>query len=171
MFFFSLGYRPFMMILQSQVTLLDRYVIQQESIPNMLPPLGARHVPLQFVNRGSDVTNSVGKNVCIPVKSRHILLLLVNVIFAYFFYLKNQNMLSSKSASFDTQLQGESNRTASTDISNNRQRLNKSMSESHIDTSRIRRNFENTHLDSSTIDEQSEQNDQDAEAKTNCVLM
>lgn len=62
-FFDSLGYRPFMMMLQSQVTLLDRFVIQQESIPNMLPPLGARHVPLQYVNRGPDVTNNISKNV------------------------------------------------------------------------------------------------------------
>lgn len=80
-------------------------------------------------------------------------------------------MLSSKSASFDTQLQGDNNRAINTDISKNRQRLGKSRSESHIDTSRIRRNFESTHLDSSTIDEQSEQNEQDAESKTNCVLM
>lgn len=74
-----------MMILQSQVTLLDRYVIQQESIPNMLPPLGARHVPLQFVNRGSDVANNVSKNVCMPVENHHIYLLLAKKIFMFFF--------------------------------------------------------------------------------------
>lgn len=54
-----------MMMLQSQVTLLDRFVIQQESIPNLLPPLGARHVPMQYVNRGADGTANLGKNVCI----------------------------------------------------------------------------------------------------------
>lgn len=31
-----MGYRPFMMVLQQQVSLLDKFVIQQESIPNLL---------------------------------------------------------------------------------------------------------------------------------------
>lgn len=30
-----MGYRPFMMVLQQQVNLLDKFVIQQESIPPM----------------------------------------------------------------------------------------------------------------------------------------
>lgn len=51
-----------MMMLQPQVTLLDRFVIQQESIPNFMPPLGARQPQMQF-NRGADgMTNNV-KNV------------------------------------------------------------------------------------------------------------
>lgn len=69
-----------MMMLQSQVTLLDRFVIQQESIPNMLPPLGARHVPLQYVNRGPDVTNNIGKNVWASNIFRLLLLLLFTII-------------------------------------------------------------------------------------------
>lgn len=60
----SLGYRPFMMMLQPQVNLLDRFVIQQESIPNFMPPLGARQPQMQF-HRGADggLTN-LAKNVC-----------------------------------------------------------------------------------------------------------
>lgn len=52
-----------MMMLQPQVNLLDRFVIQQESIPNFMPPLGARQPQMQF-HRGSDggLTNLV-KNV------------------------------------------------------------------------------------------------------------
>lgn len=58
-----MGYRPFMMMLQPQVTLLDRFVIQQESIPNFMPPLGARQPQMQF-NRATDGVNSLVKNVC-----------------------------------------------------------------------------------------------------------
>lgn len=54
-----------MMMLQPQVNLLDRFVIQQESIPNFMPPLGARQPQMQF-HRGADggLTN-LTKNVCI----------------------------------------------------------------------------------------------------------
>lgn len=42
---YSLGYRPFMMLLQPQVCLLDKFVIQQESIPNLMPiGMKANHV-------------------------------------------------------------------------------------------------------------------------------
>lgn len=58
---FSLGYRPFMMMLQPQVNLLDKFVIQQESIP-MMPPLGARQPQMQF-NRGGDGMTNLSKNV------------------------------------------------------------------------------------------------------------
>lgn len=34
-FSYSLGYRPFMLALQPQIQLLDKFVIQQESIPNI----------------------------------------------------------------------------------------------------------------------------------------
>lgn len=50
-----------MMMLQPQVNLLDRFVIQQESIPNFMPPLGARQPQMQF-NRGAGMANLV-KNV------------------------------------------------------------------------------------------------------------
>lgn len=62
-FYFSLGYRPFMMLLQPQVTLLDRFVIQQESIPNLMPPIGARPTQMQFGNHGIDAMNNLVKNV------------------------------------------------------------------------------------------------------------
>lgn len=51
-----------MMMLQPQVNLLDRFVIQQESIPNFMPPLGARQPQMQF-NRGADGMNNHVKNV------------------------------------------------------------------------------------------------------------
>lgn len=53
-----------MMMLQPQVTLLDRFVIQQESIPNFMPPLGSRQPQMQFT-RGADGINNLVKNVCI----------------------------------------------------------------------------------------------------------
>lgn len=62
-FLFSLGYRPFMMMLQHQVNLLDRFVIQQESIP-IMPPLGARQPQMQF-NRGADGMTNLVKNVSV----------------------------------------------------------------------------------------------------------
>lgn len=34
--FCSLGYRPFMMILQQQVNMLDKFVIQQESVSHLM---------------------------------------------------------------------------------------------------------------------------------------
>lgn len=51
-----------MMMLQPQVNLLDRFVIQQESIPNFMPPLGARQSQMQF-NRGADGMINHAKNV------------------------------------------------------------------------------------------------------------
>lgn len=51
-----------MMMLQPQVTLLDRFVIQQESIPNLMP-IGNRHTQMQFGNRGADGINNIVKNV------------------------------------------------------------------------------------------------------------
>lgn len=51
-----------MMMLQPQVNLLDRFVIQQESIPNFMPPLGARQPQMQF-NRGADGMTNHAKNV------------------------------------------------------------------------------------------------------------
>lgn len=51
-----------MMMLQPQVNLLDRFVIQQESIPNLMPSMNARQ--LQFNNRGIDGMNNLVENVC-----------------------------------------------------------------------------------------------------------
>lgn len=51
-----------MMMLQPQVNLLDRFVIQQESIPNFMPPLGARQPQMQF-HRGADGMTNLAKNV------------------------------------------------------------------------------------------------------------
>lgn len=45
-FICSLGYRPFMMVLQQQVNLLDRFVIKQESIPNFVPSSASKQSPL-----------------------------------------------------------------------------------------------------------------------------
>lgn len=46
-FYFSLGYRPFMMALQPQISLLDKFVIQQESIPSFMhPSLTSNHQSL-----------------------------------------------------------------------------------------------------------------------------
>lgn len=62
---FSLGYRPFMMMLQLQVNLLDRFVIQQESIPNLIPAMSTRQI--QFNNRTTDGINNLAKIVSIVV--------------------------------------------------------------------------------------------------------
>lgn len=51
-----------MMMLQPQVNLLDRFVIQQESIPNFMPPLGARQPQMQYSGSDGGMTNLV-KNV------------------------------------------------------------------------------------------------------------
>lgn len=55
---FSLGYRPFMMVLQQQVNLLDKFVIKQESIPNFVPPTAS---PSQII--ASDNVEQYSKNV------------------------------------------------------------------------------------------------------------
>lgn len=47
------------MMLQLQVNLLDKFVIQQESIPNMIPAMGQ----MQLNNRSLDGMSSLVKNV------------------------------------------------------------------------------------------------------------
>lgn len=58
-----------MMLLQPQVTILDKFVIQQESIPNLITPIGIKHNQIQInSNRGTmDVTDSITKNVSIEI--------------------------------------------------------------------------------------------------------
>lgn len=55
----------------------------------------------------------------------------------------------------------------------NRQKLNKSMSESHIDTSRIRQKYPRqvNSIENSTRNETIEQNEHDEEAKNGCAIM
>lgn len=59
----SLGYRPFMMLLQPQVTLLDKFVIQQEAIPNLITPLDVKQGQLHFIHRVTDPMDSINENV------------------------------------------------------------------------------------------------------------
>lgn len=80
-------------------------------------------------------------------------------------------LLASKSTSCDAQMPGESGRIRGNDININRQRLNKSMSESHIDTSRIRHKYDSGLMNNASLADQAEQNEQDAEAKNSCTLM
>lgn len=53
-----------MMLLQPQVTLLDKFVIQQEAIPNLLPAIDVKQGQLLFANRTSNVMDSINENVC-----------------------------------------------------------------------------------------------------------
>lgn len=58
----SLGYRPFMMVLQQQVNLLDKFVIKQESIPNFAPPTCKQNaLPSQII--ANDSSEQYSKNV------------------------------------------------------------------------------------------------------------
>lgn len=49
-----------MMLLQPQVSLLDKFVIQQESIPNLISPIGFKHGQILIPNRNSTGVASVG---------------------------------------------------------------------------------------------------------------
>lgn len=80
-------------------------------------------------------------------------------------------LLASKSTSCDAQMPGESGRIRGNDININRQRLNKSMSESHIDTSRVRHKYDSGLMNNASLADQAEQNEQDADAKNSCTLM
>lgn len=60
---YSLGYRPFMMLLQPQVCLLDKFVIQQEAIPNLMP-IGLKPNHIVFNNnRAMENLEQITKNV------------------------------------------------------------------------------------------------------------
>lgn len=57
-----------MMLLQPQVTLLDKFVIQQEAIPNLLPAIDVKQGQLLFANRTSNVMDSINENVCAKLR-------------------------------------------------------------------------------------------------------
>lgn len=66
----SLGYRPFMMVLQTQVTLLDKFVIQQESIPHLITTATAPNNSFQKPNQQNimkvnEHIDHFPKNVCV----------------------------------------------------------------------------------------------------------
>lgn len=174
-FFYSLGYRPFMMMLQPQVNLLDRFVIQQESIPNLMPPLGARQPQMQF-NRSGDGMINLAKNVS---EFQPIYLLFFFGKFERFHSFsrlvkQTQNMSISKTAIEPTQTTIEHTRSGGGSIIGSRQKLNKSMSESHIDTSRIRQKYlrQTNSTEHSTSNETIGQNaESEEEAKNGCVIM
>lgn len=67
----SLGYRPFMMLLQPQVSLLDKFVIQQESIPNLMTPIGFKQG--QIIQRnGSGTHSTVGAGESIDTLNKNV---------------------------------------------------------------------------------------------------
>ncbi|XP_037044247.1 guanine nucleotide exchange factor subunit Rich [Bradysia coprophila] len=57
-----LGYRPFMMVLQQQVNLLDRFVIKQESIPNFVPTSACKQNPIPSTVIANDNLEQYSKN-------------------------------------------------------------------------------------------------------------
>lgn len=82
----------------------------------------------------------------------------------------------SKTAIEPTQTTIEHTRSSSGSMIGNRQKLNKSMSESHIDTSRIRQKYtrqtnlnSNEHSSSNETIGQNAENDEDA--KNGCAIM
>lgn len=80
-------------------------------------------------------------------------------------------MSISKTAILEPQNKNE--RSTGIDITGNRQKLNKTMSDSQIDTSRIRQKYarQTDLLDDSTTSERNEQNDQEADTKNGCAIM
>lgn len=60
-----------MMLLQPQVNLLDKFVIQQEAIPNLITPIDVKQGQMHFNNRTADVMDSINENVCFPHKSTY----------------------------------------------------------------------------------------------------
>lgn len=83
-------------------------------------------------------------------------------------------MTISKTAIEPTQTTIEHTRSGGGGIIGNRQKLNKSMSESHIDTSRIRQKYlrQTNSTEHSTSNETIGQNaENEEEAKNGCVIM
>lgn len=156
-----------MMMLQPQVNLLDRFVIQQESIPNLIPAMSTRQ--MQFNNRGPNGMNSLVKNV-FQIRYAHKTKLCL--IQFYIFHLQTQNMSISKSSTLEPQTKFEQGRSANVAAVGNHQKLNKSMSESHIDTSRIRLKYPRpSDLEHSTIRHRPEHSEQEPNASNGCILM
>lgn len=67
----------------------------------------------------------------------------------------------------------EQGRSESGNIVGNHQKLNKSMSESHIDTSRIRQKYPrpSDSLEHSSMRDRIEHNEQEPDAKNGCAIM
>lgn len=86
-------------------------------------------------------------------------------------------MSISKTAIEPTQTTIEHTRSGAGSMMGNRQKLNKSMSESHIDTSRIRQKYSrqtnpNEHSTSNeTIGQNAECEEEEEEAKNGCAIM
>lgn len=85
-------------------------------------------------------------------------------------------MSISKTAIEPTQTTIEHTRSSGGSIIGNRQKLNKSMSESHIDTSRIRQKYTrqtnlNEHSMSNETIEQNADGEEEEEAKNGCAIM
>lgn len=80
-------------------------------------------------------------------------------------------MSISKTAILEQQTKIDSRSNAGSSAGN-RQKLNKSMSESHIDTSRIRqKQLGHATLPKNSTIIRTEQNEQEAEAKNGCAIM
>lgn len=81
--------------------------------------------------------------------------------------------MSLTKTSIEPQTTVEHSRGGGSISSGNRQRLNKSMSEPHIDTSRIRQKYSRqaNNMEHSTNNETIEQNEHDEEAKNGCSIM
>lgn len=85
---------------------------------------------------------------------------------------QTQNMSITKTA-IEPQTTIEHTRAGGSITGGNRQRLNKSMSESHIDTSRIRQKYtrQSNIMENATSNATIEQNEHDEEAKNGCAIM
>lgn len=90
----------------------------------------------------------------------------------FFFLMQTQNMSITKTA-IEPQMTVEHSRSGGGNTIGNRQKLNKSMSESHIDTSRIRQKYSRQPNinENSTSNETIEQSPDDEEAKNGCAIM
>lgn len=86
---------------------------------------------------------------------------------------QTQNLSISKTQILEPQTKIEQGRSIGGGVTGNRQKLNKSMSESHIDTSRIRHKYPRPSelLENSTIRERIGNNELDSDAKNGCALM
>lgn len=85
---------------------------------------------------------------------------------------QTQNMSITKTA-IEPQTTIEHARAGGSITGGNRQRLNKSMSESHIDTSRIRQKYtrQSNIIENATSNTTIEQNEHEEEAKNGCAIM
>lgn len=162
-----------MMLLQPQVTLLDKFVIQQEAIPNLMTPIDVKQGQLHFIHRAADAMDSINENVSFYQIARVI----VNArsTIDLFLVLQTQTMSISKTAILDQQT-AEHNRARAISIS--RQKLNKSLSEPQIDVTKLhqkhqmqKQQTQEKQFRSSSVNSNHSEHSEEAEAKNGCAII